>query len=444
MGEFSIEDVAKQDAILKALVTDLSGGFREIIFPISTLLELCSTGVAYDGSSFIGINNINSSDSILKGDPRTLIKVDESITDLDKTEFWIICDIFDTKGKPHSNCARSQLQNLQKELARAWDGGQMMMGAEPEAFFVEKKEHLGTANGGNSNYFNPRDPKSFLIAEIARVIGNMGFEVERAHAEVGDEQFEINWRFDIAERTADRIQYFKLISHKVARNHGLDVTFLPKPYPTRNGSGMHCHLSVANDTGNLFYDAKRTEFKNFTEKALQFLTGILSHSRSLAAIANPTEVSYSRLVPGFEAPCVIAMGDCNRSALCRIPAVADQKFWEKGIRAEFRFPDPMTNPYLLAAGFIATGLDGLKKSLVFDGFYDEDLYALSLKELRARNLEILPRTLWESFSIFEKDKVLREKLGEHMHTSFGDILLDEIDVCQPFANLESMRRHYFD
>ncbi len=444
MGEFSIEDAAQQDAILKALVTDLSGGLREIIFPISTLIELCSTGVAYDGSSFIGVNDINSSDSILKGDPRTLVKVDESIADIDKTEFWIICDIIDTKGKPHSNCARSQLQKLQNELAKVWNGGQMMMGAEPEAFFIEKKEYVGTANGGNSNYFNPRDPKSFLIAEIARVIGNMGFEVERAHAEVGDEQFEVNWRFDVAERTADRIQYFKLISHKVVRNYGFDVTFLPKPYPTRNGSGMHCHISVGNETGNLFYDSKRTEFKNFSKKALQFSTGILLHSRSLTAIANPTEVSYARLVPGFEAPCVVAMGDCNRSALCRIPAVADDKLWSKAIRAEFRFPDPMANPYLLAAGFIATGLDGLKKELSFDGFYDENLYALNRKELQSRNLELLPRTLWEAFSFFEKNEVLREKLGESIHTSFGNILLDEIDSCQPFANTESVRRHYFD
>ncbi len=444
MGEFSIEDAAQQDAILKALVTDLSGGLREIIFPITTLPELCSTGVAYDGSSFVGINDINSSDSILKGDARTLVKVDESVADIDKTEFWIICDIIDTDGNPHPNCARSQLQHLQKELGTVWNGGHLMMGAEPEAFFVEKKEHLGKANGGNSNYFNPRDPKSFLIAEIARVLGEMGFEVERAHAEVGDEQFEINWRFDLAERTADRIQYFKLISHKIARNYGFDVTFLPKPYPTRNGSGMHCHLSVANDTDNLFYDSRRSEFKNFSEKALQFLTGILSHSRSLAAIANPIEVSYSRLVPGFEAPCVVAMGDCNRSALCRIPAVADKTLWAKAIRAEFRFPDPMANPYLLAAGFIATGLDGLENKLIFGGFYDENLYALGLKELRSRNLELLPRTLWEAFSVFEKNEVLRDRLGASMHASFGNILLDEIDSCQPFANTESMRRHYFD
>ena len=444
MGEFSIEDIIKQDAIIKAMVTDLSGGLREIIFPASVLPELCSTGMAYDGSSFIGINDISSSDSILKGDLTTLVRVDESIADINIAEYWIICDIYNTDGQPHSNCARSTLKKLQSELSATWDGGQLMMGSEPEAFFIEKKEHVGTANGGNSNYFNPRDPKSFLIAEIAKVLSTMGFEIERAHAEVGDEQFEINWRFDTAERTADRIQFFKLVSHKVARNHGFDVTFLPKPYPTRNGSGMHCHLSVANDATNLFYDAKREDFKFFSQKALQFLTGILSHSRSLSAIANPIEVSYSRLVPGFEAPCVVAMGACNRSALCRIPAVADMKLWAKAIRAEIRYPDPMANPYLLAAGFIAAGLDGIEKEVKFIGFCEENLYALELSELRARKFELLPRTLWESFLSFEKNEVLRDKLGANLHASFSNIILDEVDACQPYANSESVRRHYFD
>ncbi len=444
MGDFSIDDVMQQNAILKAMVTDLSGGLREIIFPVSVLSELCTSGMAYDGSSFVGINDISSSDSILRGDPSTLVRVDESIADIAVAEYWIICDIFDTDGEPHPNCARSTLKRLQSELSATWDGGQLMMGSEPEAFFVAKKEHVGTANGGNSNYFNPRDPKSFLIAEIARVLSTMGFEIERAHAEVGDEQFEINWRFDVAERTADRIQFFKLVSHKVARNHGFDVTFLPKPYPTRNGSGMHCHLSVANDDTNLFYDAGREEFKFFSPKSLQFLSGILAESRSLAAIANPTEVSYSRLVPGFEAPCVVAMGACNRSALCRIPAVADMKLWSKAIRAEMRYPDPMANPYLLVAGFIAAGLSGLERELAFLGFCDENLYDLSLSELCAQNFDLLPRTLWESFQNFESNEILRHKLGEGLHSSFAAILLDEIDVCQPYANSESVRRHYFD
>jgi glutamine synthetase len=211
MQNLVLDDVLKEDAILKAMVTDLSGGLREIIFPISVLNELLETGIAYDGSSFQGINDINSSDSILRGDIETLLRVDPSIQDIDQTEYWIICDIFDTSGKPHPNCARSKLKSMQGDLAKAWEGGNLMMGSEPEAFFVSEKDKIGSAHGGNSNYFNPRDPKSFIISEIARVMSQMDFKIERAHAEVGDEQFEINWEFDRAERTADRIQFFKLI-----------------------------------------------------------------------------------------------------------------------------------------------------------------------------------------------------------------------------------------
>ena len=346
MTKFDVQKIAKEDAIVKAMVSDLAGGFKEIIFPSRVLPEILSPGIAYDGSSFAGINMINASDAILQGVEETLIQVPESITDTDKPEYWVICNINDTAGKPHANCARHKLIALQAELAKVWDGGQMMMGAEPEAFFIhmDKKENIGNADGGNSNYFNAKDPKAFIITEITNVLDEMGYEMERAHTEVGDDQFECNWRFDRAERTADKIQIFKLTTHKIAQQYGYDVTFLPKPYPTRNGSGMHCHISVQNDKGSLYYDAKAKDHKYFSAKARLFLAGILDNARAIAAIGNSTESSYARLVPGFEAPCIIAIGEHNRSAACRIPAIPDQKMMARALRTEFRFPDPLAIP----------------------------------------------------------------------------------------------------
>jgi glutamine synthetase len=440
----SVSEVMKEDAILKTLVTDLSGGLREIIFPISTLAEIIDVGIAYDGSSFKGINNINASDAIIKGVEDTLVKVDPTISDTDKAEYWIICEILDTSGKPHPNCSRSKLVELQQKLAKSWDGGNLFTGAEPEAFFVSKKEELGQDIGGNENYFNPKDPKKFIISEMLIVLENMGFKIERAHSEVGDEQFEINWEFDRAEKTADKIQIYKQVSHKVAQNYGFDVTFLPKPYPSRNGSGMHMHLSVGNGKDNFFFDEQATENRNFSEKSLNFLSGIMREIPALAAISNRTEVSYSRLVPGFEAPCVIAMGFCNRSAACRIPAIADQFKLKKGIRAEFRFPDPLANPYLLAAGFIALGLRGLDEETKFKGFCDEDLYAMSVDELIRKRYRLIPRTLWDSYQHFTRSKTLEDALGKNLHNSYASLILEEIDTCQPFANAKSMQLHYFD
>ena len=439
-----VSEIVKEDAILKALVTDLAGGFKEIIFPIRALDELIDTGIAYDGSSFRGINDINHSDAILQGIEETLVRASDDISDTDKTEYWIICNILDTTTRsPHPNCARSKLITLQKELAKKWDGGILYMGSEPEAYFIADRSKLGSVEEGNANYFNPKDPNSFIITEIQSVMDDMGYHIERAHTEVGLDQFEVNWKYDRAERTADRIQMFKIIAHKVARRYEYDVTFLPKPYPSRNGSGMHCHLSVSNDKANLFYDAGKKDQKYFSDKALQFLTGIASNSRAIAAIANKTEVSYARLVPGFEAPCVIAIGDCNRTAACRIPAIADEATIKYAIRAEFRYPDPMANPYLLACGFIAAGLAGIEENIDFMGFTEEDLYQYSVPELLKKGYNLLPRNLWESYGEFEKSEVLKNALGKRMHEAYAGVILDEIDSCQPHANAESMRRHYF-
>jgi glutamine synthetase len=443
-SKLSVSDIAKEDAILKTLVTDLSGGLREIIFPISYLPEVIKIGIAYDGSSFEGINDINSSDAIIKGVEETLVKVDPSIADTEKEEYWIICEILNTDGTPHPNCSRGKLIELQKKLAKTWKEGNLFTGAEPEAFFVEKKEEIGKDVGGNANYFNPKDPKKFMISEMMNILEAMDFQIERAHSEVGDEQFEINWCFDKAERTADKIQIFKQVTHKVAQNYGFDVTFLPKPYPKRNGSGMHMHLSVGDGKTNFFFDEKSRENRYFSKNALHFLSGILKEIPSLAAISNRTEVSYARLVPGFEAPCVIAMGACNRSAACRIPALADPKTMKKGIRAEFRFPDPLANPYLLSAGFIALGIAGLEEKTKFRGFCEENLYAMSVDELIKKRYKLIPRTLWDSYKNFVKNQTFEKLLGKKMHTSYASLILEEIDTCQPFANAKSMERHYFD
>ncbi len=444
MSKLSIDEIIKEDAIVKAMATDLIGGFKEIIFPAKILKELIEVGVAYDGSSFHGINAINKSDAILQGVKETLIKCHESIVDIEKPEYWIICNILDTNTmKPHENCSRSRLIKMQEKLKKIWHNGNLFTGAEPEAFFIENHKNIGNREELNSNYFNSKDPKTIITTEIQDILSTMGYEIERAHAERADDQFEINWEFDKAERTADRIQMYKLICHKVAVNYDLDVTFLPKPYPNRNGSGMHCHISVGDGNENFFYDDKKSDENYFSDKALNFLNGILDNARPLAAIANSTEVSYARLVPGCEAPCVIAMGQCNRSAACRIPAIANKTTFKKAIRAEFRFPDPLANPYLLKAGFIAAGIDGLERKLKFSGFLNENLYQYGIKEIFAKGYKLLPRNLWEAYSEFINSQVLKENLGEVMHESYADLILDEIDSCQKYANVESVKRHYF-
>lgn len=443
MTNLNIEKISKEDAILKAMVTDLAWWFKEIIFPIKYLKELISVWIAYDGSSFQWINHINASDSILKWEIETLIQIPQEFADIEKPEYWIICSILWTNGKAHPNCARSKLVELQALLAKKWSWWNMYMWSEPEAFFVVSKDNVWNSDWWNKNYFNPKDPKAFIITKIQSVLDWMWFRIERAHTEVGEDQFEINWRFDKAERTADRIQMYKLIVHKIARKYWFDVTFLPKPYPNRNGSWMHCHISVQNDKANLFYNEKNKDKKYFSDEALKFLTWILENARSLAAIANRTEASYARLVPWFEAPCIIAIWDCNRSASCRIPAIADEKMKKVALRTEFRFPDPLANPYLLACWFISAWLDWIESNAKFKWFTDIDLYELSLKQLWEKWFKHLPRNLWEAYWEFTNNKALIKYLWTSIFESYEWLLLDEIDACQRYANSESMRRHYF-
>lgn len=443
MKKINLKDISSIDCIVKAMVTDLSWWLREIIFPWNVIEELCASWIAYDGSSFEWINEINNSDSIVVWDKSTIIKCPENIRDTNKEEFWIICDIFWIDWKPHPNCSRSKLKELQKELSKKWSDWKMYMWSEPEAFFVEKKENLWDVFHKNSNYFNPRSEKSFIMTEIANVLNDLGYELERWHTECWDDQFEINWKFDLAERTADKIQMFKLIAHKIARKHSFDVTFLPKPFPNINGSGMHCHISVANKEENLFFAKAKKEQKDFSDNSLYFLQWIIDNLRNITAIANRTEVSYSRLVPWFEAPCIVAIWERNRSVACRIPAIASEKAKEKGLRVEFRSPDPLANPYLLASSFIITWLDWLEKKSKFIWFCNENLFEYTIWELNEKWYKFLPRNLWEAYNEFIKCHILKKSLWESMFYSYANIILQEIDDCQAYANSHSMKKHYF-
>jgi len=400
MTKLSITKIAKEDALLKTMVSDLSGKFRELIFPSKHIIDLCTDGMAYDGSSFIWINSINASDSVLLWCKETLIKCPEKLKETQKAEYWIICNIVDNQWNPHPNCVRSKLNSLQQELARKWNWWNLYVWSEPEAYFIEDDKHLLNMEWWNMNYFNSKSDKVFLIAEITNTLQEVWFDIERSHTEVWDDQFEINWKFDTAIWTCDKIQLYKLISHKVARKFWYNVTFVPKPFPNRNWSWMHFHISVINDKKNLFYSEKNTKYYNLSDEALSFLQWILDNVRAISVISNKTEASYARLVPWFEAPNVLALGAVNRSTACRIPIITDKKWRQKWIRAEFRFPDPLANPYLLACAFIIMWLEWLESKTKFKWFTEENVFDYTYKDLIKKWYKFMPRNLWESYGEF--------------------------------------------
>lgn len=439
---YSISKIAKEDALLKAMVTDLSGKFRELIFPIKYIKELCTNGMPYDGSSFSWINSINISDSVLLWQEDTIILCPQKIWETEKPEYWIICDIVDKEWIPHPNCVRSKLKILQKELASTWNWWNLYVWAEPEAYFIKDDTHLLNMQWWNANYFNTKSAHWYLIAEITNTLQEIWFDIERAHTEAWEDQFEINWKFDLAENTCDKIQLFKLITHKVVKKHGLYATFLPKPFPNRSWSWMHFHISVLNTTDNLFYSDNNEKYYNISDEALSFLQEILNSVRSISVISNKSEASYARLVPWFEAPNIIALWAVNRSTACRIPIITDKKGRKKWLRAEFRFPDPLANPYLLACAFIVMWMEWLSKKTKFKWFTNDNLYELSYQETLEKWYKFMPRNLWEAYLEYNSSNTLKNRLWNSIFEAYWALILEEIEECQSYADLYSLKKHY--
>ncbi|MEQ8344557.1 MAG: type I glutamate--ammonia ligase [Sneathiellaceae bacterium] len=382
--------------------TDPRGKWQHVALDASYLEEEhLIEGIMFDGSSIAGWKAINESDMALKPDLSTAV-LDPFMA---QTTLVLVCDVLEPlTGEPYDRCPRGIARKAEAFLNYTGLGDTAYFGPEAE-FFVFDDVRMKVAmneisvvlddmegpynsakvyEGGNpghrpgvkGGYFPvaPIDHGQDLRSEMLTTIREMGVKTEKHHHEVAPSQHELGIMFGTLLYCGDAMQIYKYCVHNVAHSYGKTATFMPKPIKGDNGSGMHVHQSIWKDGKPTFAGSS---YNDLSETALYYIGGIIKHARALNAFTNPTTNSYKRLIPGFEAPVLLAYSARNRSASCRIPHSASPK----GKRIEVRFPDPAANPYLAYAAMLMAGLDGIENKIHPGEPMDKNLYDLPPEEL---------------------------------------------------------------
>ena len=396
--------------------TDVTGAVKSVDIPVHRIETALEDGIWFDGSSIGGFARIQESDMRLVIDEDTYAVLPWSPDEARRAR--VFCDIYQTNGEPFPGDPRGTLKRILKRIEeRGWIYN---VGPEPE-FFLFKR------NGGQTTHPVPHDVGGYfdfsaddqavrVRTELMDVLNGMGLDIEMGHHEVALGQHEIDFRFADALHTADNIVTMKYTVKAIAAQHGLVASFMPKPIYGINGSGMHCHQSLFDANGeNLFFD--EADAYHLSSLGYGFIAGQLAHARALAAVVSPTVNSYKRLVPGYEAPVYVGWAQINRSALIRIPHYSKGR--EKSVRAELRFPDPSSNPYLALTVMLAAALDGIDNGIPCpEPLNNVNVYSMTKEELVERNIAELPASLAEALSELDNDSLLKDALGEEVYEAF--------------------------
>jgi glutamine synthetase len=403
--------------------TDPRGKMQHVTQHIDTIDEdALAEGFMFDGSSIAGWKAINESDMTLMPD-LSRFYIDPFFA---QPTLALFCDVLDPATmQPYERDPRSTAKAALAHMASVGIADTAFFGPEAEFFIFDdvkidvgmnvgmykvdsvegpynsgrdyEEGNMGHRPGVKGGYFPvpPVDGGQDIRSEMLSVMSEIGVPVEKHHHEVAPSQHELGMKFGTLLETADNMQLYKYCVHQVAHAYGVSATFLPKPIVGDNGSGMHVHQSLWKDNSPLFAG---NNYADLSEMALFYIGGIIKHAKSLNAFTNPSTNSYKRLIPGFEAPVLLAYSSRNRSASCRIPFVDNPK----GKRVEVRFPDPMANPYLAFSAMLMAGLDGIRNKIHPGEAMDKDLYDLPAEELK--NIPTVCGSLREALESLDADR----------------------------------------
>ncbi len=384
--------------------TDPKGKMQHVTFTADMVDEdLFQDGTMFDGSSIEGWKDINESDMVMMPDASTA-KIDPFYQ---VDTLTLFCDILEPDtGEAYNRDPRTTAKAAQEYMKSAKVGDQVYFGPEAEFFVFDDVRWNTDQNntgytfdstegpyntgaeyaGGNKGhrpgpkggYFPvpPIDSEQDMRTEMLAIMDEQGLRPEKHHHEVAPSQHELGMKFAPLLEMGDNMQLYKYIVHNVAHAYGKTATFMPKPVWNDNGTGMHVHMSIWKDGKPTFAG---DEYAGLSKSCLYYIGGIIKHAKALNAFTNPSTNSYKRLVPGFEAPVMLAYSARNRSASVRIPWTASPN----GKRLEVRFPDPMANPYLAYSALLMAGLDGIKNKIDPGEAMDKDLYDLPPAEAAA-------------------------------------------------------------
>lgn len=406
--KYTVEDILEiieeeEIEFLYLQFTDILGIMKNIAITGEEIKRALNGELTFDGSSIDGLVRVEEYDMCLKPDLDTFLVYPWRGSF--GREARVICNIYNADNTPFKGDPRYILQKVLKEAEDM--NLTFKIGPECEFFLFHTdsngKPTLNTHD--DAGYFDlaPVDLGENARRDIVVTLKKMGFEVEASHHEVAPGQHEIDLKADSALYAADKIVTFKTIVRKVAKNHGLHATFMPKPMFNEAGSGMHINVSMYRDGKVAFREENKD---SLSENAMYFIGGVLKHAKAICALTNPTVNSYKRLISGYEAPKEIAWSFKNKAPFIRVPALVSSK----DVRMEIRNPDPSCNPYLAFAVIIKAGVEGIKNNVHPGNPIEEGV----------EKIDKLPSSLESAVACLIDDDIIKDALGEHIFRTFTE------------------------
>ena len=407
--------------------------------------EAIKAGFGFDGSSVRGFQEIYNSDLILIPDTDTFF-----MDPFHESTVVCICDVYDPiTHEPFAKDPRFTAKKAVEYLKKSKIGDVAYFGPEAEFFVFDRLEYdvspltsyidissgdigdEGETSDGypirpKAGYFPvpPFDKLQDFRSEMTDILESIGVTIEVHHHEVASAgQIEVDMKFDSLLSMADKLMKYKYVARNLAKKYGYTVSFLPKPIFGDNGTGMHINQSIFKAGKNVFYEKKG--YAGLSKEALGYIGGILSNVKAILAITNPTNNSYRRLVPHYEAPTAIAYSMRNRSAAIRIPMYSES---EKAKRLEFRCPDPTANPYLAFSALVVSGINGIKEKMdptkLGFGPFDENIW-------EKKKVKQTPRNFFETLDALSKDRILAESgvFTQELIDSYHDVKMEELKAA---------------